>query len=128
MLLYPLAALVTPFPRIFIVKVNANNSRNPPCPFPALMVSFPTITLINGKATGCINEEAAIGAIIAPRYPPFWVFLCFTVLLALSIKRPESLQFYNFNNIFHIFEMNKVNPFSVLRAPVPLTFFQVYLI
>ena len=68
MLLYYFPALLTPFPRTFFIKDNANNGRNPySCPFPA-------IAFINEEATGCINEEAigtinqaAIGPIVAPR-------------------------------------------------------------
>ena len=51
MLLYPLSALVTPFPRAFIIKSEANNGRNPSsCP-------FPYSTFKNEETTGCINEE-----------------------------------------------------------------------
>ena len=70
MLLY-LPALVTSFPRTFIIKGNAYNGRNSP---DALVTLFPTF--FNEETTGCINEEAtgaindaAIGAIIAGRKP-----------------------------------------------------------
>ena len=88
MLLYPLPALVTPFPRTFIIKVHANDGRNPSSfHFPALMTTFPVIAFINGEATGCSNEEAvgaineaAIGAIIRPRNPPSCFFLFYVFL------------------------------------------------
>ena len=70
MFLYPLPALVNAFPRIFIIKGNVNNSRNPPyCPFSALMTSFLNMEFINEEITGFINEEATeapIGAITVP--------------------------------------------------------------
>ena len=94
MLLYPLPALVTTFPRTFIIKGNANNGRNPPpCSFPALMNPFAVMTFINEEDTGCINEEAtgaineaAIGAIIAPRNPPSCFFLFHALLFNCTIN------------------------------------------
>ena len=92
MLLYPLLALLTPFPRIFIIKSNTNNGRNPPS------YLFPVIAFINKEATGCINEEAigaineaATGVIIAPGNLPacFFFVSYFTVSVALSINRPD---------------------------------------
>ena len=88
MLLYSLSALLTPFPRTFIIKGNA---KNPP------FCRFPVIVFINKEGTGSINEEAtgvineiAIGAIIAPRNPPSCFFIsCFTVSLSPSINRPD---------------------------------------
>ena len=88
---YPLPALVTPFPRTFIIKGNANNERNPPS------CTSPVIAFINAKATGCVNEEAirafneaVIGSIIAPRNPPSCFFISFfNVSLASSINRPD---------------------------------------
>ena len=88
MLLYPLSALLTPFPRTFIIKGNAKNP---------LFCPFPVIVFISKEATGSINEETtgvineiAIGAIIVPRNPPsFFLISCFTVSLAPSIKRPD---------------------------------------
>ena len=90
-------AFLTPFPRTSIFKGNANNRRNSPsCTFPPLMTHFPAIALINEESAGCTNEEAlgpileaTISATIATRNPPSW-FLCFTVLVAPSINRPES--------------------------------------
>ena len=88
MLLYHLPALVTHFPRTFIIKGNANNGINLfSYLFPALMTPFPVIAYINGKATGCINKEAidninegVIGAILAPRNLPYcFLISCFTV-------------------------------------------------
>ena len=78
MLLYTFPALVTSFPRAFIIECNANNgTKLTSCLFPALMTCFP-VEFINEKATGCTNEEAiraineaAIGAIVAPRNSPF---------------------------------------------------------
>ena len=59
-------ALLTPFPRTFIIKCN-----------PALITPFPDIAFISKEATGCIDEEAigaineaAIGAIIPPQNLP----------------------------------------------------------
>ena len=67
MFLYPLLALLTPFPRPFIIQGNYNNGRNPSsCPLPLL-------AFMNDEATGCINE-AAIGAIIDLRNPPLLFF------------------------------------------------------
>ena len=60
MLLHPLPALVSPFPRTFIIKGNFNNGKNSSsCP-------SRDIAFINEEATGCMNE-AAIGASIVPR-------------------------------------------------------------
>ena len=72
MLFFHFPALVTPFPRTFIIKGNANNRRiQPSCPL------FPDIAFINEEASSCTNKEATvaineavIGAIIAPRNPP----------------------------------------------------------
>ena len=91
MLSYPLPALVTPFPRTFIIKGNANNERNPPS------CSSPVIAFINEKVTGCVNEEATgaineavIGSIIASRNPPSCFFISFfNVSLAPSINRSD---------------------------------------
>ena len=133
--MYPLPALVNPFPDIAsVIKSNANNGRNlPSYPILALMAPFPDIAFMNKDATGCINQEA-IGAIneaaiIAPKNPPSCFFIsCFTVSVVPAIKRP------GFSSDFTIlmisstssFEMNKVNPFSALTAA--LFFFQIYLI
>ena len=73
---------MTPFPRTFIIKGNANTERiSPSCPFPALVTRFPDITFINEETTGCITEEAkgaiterAKGAITAPKNPPSYLF------------------------------------------------------
>ena len=70
-----LPVLVTPFPRTFIIRGNANNERNPPfCTFPAVLTRFPVTALINEKASRSINEEATggynEGAIIAERNAP----------------------------------------------------------
>ena len=55
MLLYLFPAVLTLFPKTFIIKGNGNNGRNTPfCP-------FPNIPFINEESAGCINEEA-IGA------------------------------------------------------------------
>ena len=74
MLLFPLPALLTPFPRIFIIKGNVNNERIfPSCLFPAPLTHFPVIAFINKGATGFINEKitkAVIGANTGPRNPP----------------------------------------------------------
>ena len=52
------SALVTPFPKTFFIKGNANNNKITPfCYF-----LFTVIEYINEEATGCVNEEA-IGAI-----------------------------------------------------------------
>ena len=84
---------MTAFPKItFNNKRAANNGRNPPCPFPALLIPFPVIVVINEEVRGCINEEvigaideATIDPIIAGRNPPSCFFiLCFTVSLAPS--------------------------------------------
>ena len=89
--MYPFPALVTPFPRTFITKGNANNGRNPPpCPLPAIATPFcpfpplvtPVKVFIKEEATGYINKEvtgdtneATIGAIIAGRSPPSCFFI-----------------------------------------------------
>ena len=75
-LLYPLPAFLTHFPRTF----NANNWRNPPtCP---LLV----IVFINEEATGSINEEAigVINEAATERKNPLSCFFvsCFTVSVA----------------------------------------------
>lgn len=75
-LLYPLSALLTPFPRT-IIKDNAHNARNPgPCLFTTLITSFAGIAIFNEEATWCINAEAidainevAVSAIIVQRNP-----------------------------------------------------------
>ena len=56
MFLYPLPALVTSFPRTFIIKGNVNNGRNPSS------CLFPVVAFINKEVTSCVNEEAT-GAI-----------------------------------------------------------------
>ena len=97
-LLTTFLVLVTPFPRIFIIKGSANNGIIPPsCPFPALVTPFSDIAFINEETIGCNNEkalgtinEAAISAIIAPRNPPSCCFIsCFTVSVTPSINRPD---------------------------------------
>ena len=73
-------AFLTPFPRIFIIKGDVNNGRNPPF-YPFLVIAF-----ISEEATGSFNEEsigavneAIKAAIVVPRSPPpcfsFHVFL-----------------------------------------------------
>ena len=58
MLLYPIPALLTPFPRTFIIKGNADEGKNSPsCPFPALMTSFPDIEFLNEETTSCISGK-----------------------------------------------------------------------
>ena len=76
MLLYPLAVLLTPFLRIFIIKDNPNNERN------LSSYLFPVLEFINEETTSCINEEAvgamntaATGAIIDLRNSPSWIFI-----------------------------------------------------
>ena len=69
MLLYHFVALMTSFPRTFIIKGNANNGRNPTsCLFLALMTPFPDIAFINEEVTDCTNEEA-IDTTLVPRNP-----------------------------------------------------------
>ena len=125
MLLYPFPALLTPFPRTFIVKGNANNGIIPSsCPFLVLVAHFPVIAFINEEAKGAINE-AATGAIIAPINSPSGFFsLCFTVSVASSIHRPDSSSDSTILKISSTssFEMNKVNLFPALTAPAPFTF------
>ena len=83
MLLYSLPALWVPFPRIFIIKGNADHGKNPPfCPFPVIL-------FINEEATGCINEGAigARGANNEEAYvvsnPPsyFFMFYCLSSIV-----------------------------------------------
>ena len=77
MSLYLLPAFLSPFPRNFMIKGNANNGSNPASyAFPAVMTHFPDIAF-NEEVTGCIIEqgigainEAAIGAIISLRNLP----------------------------------------------------------
>ena len=90
---------------------------------------------INQVATVAINE-AAIGAIIAPRNPPSCIFiLCFTVWVAPSVNRPN---FSSDSTILilpfvSLFEMNKINPFPAFlllakgRAIVVMLFYPNYL-
>ena len=74
---------MTPLPRTFIIKSNANNGTSPTsCLFPALLTLFPVIAFINEETTSYINEktlgtinEAAIGAMITPRNQPFCFFI-----------------------------------------------------
>ena len=54
MLLYPLAALLTPFSRTSIIKGNAKNGRNSPSDH------FPVTAYINEEATGSINKETIV--------------------------------------------------------------------
>ena len=89
MLLYPLFALVTSFPRTFIIKGDAHMEEIHLLAFSLLMTPFPLIAFINEEARGCNNEEAIdaineaiIGAIIAPRNPSSHFFF-FQVLLLL---------------------------------------------
>ena len=84
MLSYPFPALLTPFPRTLIIKCNPNNERIPPSrPFPVFLTHLPVIAFINEEATGCFNE-AAIGAVIAPRNRLSCSFIsCFTVSVLL---------------------------------------------
>ena len=131
MLLYPLPALLIPFPRTFNVEGNANNQRNSlSCPFPDLMSLFLAIPFISEEGSGCTNEEAigainkaAIGDITAPRNLSSHFFISnFTVSVAPSINRCD---FSSDSTILIIssissFEKNKVNSFS---APHPLMFF-----
>ena len=126
MLLNPLPALVTSFPRASTIKDEANNGRHSPfCP-------FPDIVFINEETTGCINEEminaineAVRGVIIAPRNPPScFLISCLIIPEVPSINRPE---FSSDSTILIIssissFEMNKANTFPALTAPVPLVF------
>ena len=52
--MYPLPALLSPFPNTFIIKGSANNGRNPhSCPFAVK-------EFINEEAIGCINEETIV--------------------------------------------------------------------
>ena len=60
---------MTPFPRAFIIKDNANNGKDlSSCP-------FPDIACTHQEATSCINQETR-GAVIAPRKTTF-LFFCF---------------------------------------------------
>ena len=89
---------------------------------------FPVIE----EDTGCINEEAigainepAIGAIIALKNPsPCFSISFFTVSVAPSINRPEYSSDFIILVIASIssFEMNEVNPFPAVTAPLPLIF------
>ena len=114
MLIQLLPTLHTSFPRTFIIKSNANNGGNPP---------FPVIAFINEEVTGCINEEtidanneAAIGAIIAPRGESYFFISCFTVLIAPSVNRPDfsSDSTILATLLISSFQMNKVNLFLLL--------------
>ena len=100
-LICPFSAVVTPFPSPFIIKGNARRKVNEGGNhFSVLLTPFPDIAFIKKEATGCINEEAidaineaAIGAIIAPRYSltSLYFISCFTVSVARSINRPLNL-------------------------------------
>ena len=120
-------ALLTLFPDIaFFIKGNTNNGRNP------TSCIFPVIAIINEEATGCINKEAidgineaAIGAIIAPRNPPSCFFIpCFTVSVAPLIHTPDfsGESMILIMSVMSSFEMNKLSPFPAITAPCPLIF------
>ena len=131
--LTPILTLMTTFPRNFIIKDTAINKRIlPSCPFPALVTPFLDKVFTNEEATDCINKEvigaineAAMGAIMAPRNSPSCFFIsCFPVPVVPSINRPE--YFSDFTILITSFisslKMNKVNPFHALTAPLPLIF------
>ena len=133
MLLSPFSALAAPFPRILVVKGNANNGRSLHfCPFSILVTPLLDVASISLEATGCIGEaaiddtnETAINAVIAPGNSPFCFFIsCFTVSLASSINRPELYSDFTILIIASIssFEMNKVNPFPAPTARRSLIF------
>ena len=130
MLLYPLPALLNPFPGTF--PGTKNEGIPPSSPFSALMTSFPDIAFTSEEANGCINQEAigaineaAIRTIIASRNPPFCFSIsCFTVSVAPSINRPDFSSDSTTLIVSSIssFEMKKMNPIPVITAPFPLTF------
>ena len=95
------------------------------------MTPLPDIASISEEATGCINEEAvvaineaAIGDIIAPRNPPSFFISCFSVSTVPSIKTPDFSSDYTILIISSIssFEINNVNRFPALTAPLALIF------
>ena len=93
-------------------------------PLLALLTPFPLILFTTGEVTGCTNE-AAEGAKNAQRNPPSCFFIsCFTVSVNPSINTPESsndlmVLIISFTSSFQI---NKSNPFSALTTPFPLIF------
>ena len=110
MLLYPLPALLTPFSKVFIIKVNANNGKNPPS------FHFPVIAFFNEEVTGCTNEEAiaaineaAIDAIIVPKSYLLFFISCFTVSVAPSINRP------NFSSDFTTLITSSISSFEIKK-------------
>ena len=128
-LLYPLLALVTPFPRTFIIKGNANNGRHPPScshySFSSYSIyQWQSHRLYQWRSHDAINE-ASTGATIAGRNPPSCFFIsCFTFSLAPSINKP---QFSSDSTILIIsskssFNINKVSPPPALRGPYLLIF------
>ena len=104
------------------------------------------IAFINEEATRFINEEAigavneaAVGDIISPWNLPSCFFISsYTVSVAPSINRLDfsgdstilkPIHYISFIwNEYDSFEMNSMNPFPVLTAPFPLSFYQIYLI
>ena len=59
MLWYLLPGRLTPFPKTFNIKGNANNGRiQPSYPFPVLMAFFPDIALIKKETASWMNEGA----------------------------------------------------------------------
>ena len=72
----------------FSNRFAANNRRNPhSCLFPILLTFFCSYSVYHWKTAGYFNEKA-IGVIIAEGYP-FYLYVCFTVSVAPSIKRTD---------------------------------------
>ena len=98
-------------------------------PFPVLLTPLPLIPFTTEENIGCTNE-AANGANKAPRNQPSFFILCFTVSVTPPINKPKSSSDFMILIISFIssFKMNKVNPFSALAAPFPLTFISNFFI
>ena len=129
----PFPTLMTPFPNIPFNNESEelNYGRIPPSCIS--LTHFPKIYFTDEEATGCINKEAigaineaAIGAIEVGRTPPFCCcfFSCFTISVGQSINRPEFSSDFTIQIISFIssFQMNKLNLFPVLMAPLRLIF------
>ena len=97
---------------------------------PALLAPLPLIPFTTEEITGC-TVEVAKGAHTAPRNsPPYFFISCFIASVTLSINTHESSNDFIILIISLIssFEINKVNPFLALTAPLPLIFLSILFI
>ena len=97
-------------------------------PLSAILTPFPLITFTTEEITGCANE-ATKGPNKGPRKPPsffcYFIFYCFSN----SINQIHlNLLMILIISFFSPFKINKINLFSALTASFPLFFFQIYLL